>query len=615
MIRASVLLVVGVAVASCGDDRPSVPEDAAEVDAASPDALDAALIDAAIDTPIDAAIDAPIDAPPTVFPAFRNPVAQDDLALARAASARLGVGPTVSCDRCHALTRATFDRWLSETRTADACLTTLRPTSPDVTRAILECFRPGVGQPYEPGRLGIYTTAAGLAWFTTAFDDAWGAQAETARAAWLTDVEMPRSGGTLLTQADFDVVAEWFARGLPHLDQMLNDVPPPTGCTPDVQPAVAAHVAAMRTEGWRARNLDSGVLMHGCAGAVTARDCLASYPAAETAPRAAGWDSAFPAARLRLLYDYSYRSSFWTRSSADGRFVAHGGGAAGRSTVIDLTGPRQIPANASYDPGFFPDNSGFVIQGGSRPWCRQSLLTSAPAQITFTEPECSSVSVVGLYQHLGAVAGGDYWAVAGQFVSDNGFGEPSANFGATARLELTPMVWNGTSYVARPEVVMTTPYEGDTIISPSAKLLLSRTAFAGAQSGFTMRRLDATLSGASYTVSTPEIARYCVQGGKPAFSYDERWLVYHHWVRADEWSWMGYPSADDPAFQALITQGTANIFLLDLTTGATRRITAMNPGQAALFPHFRSDGWIYFIVKDDAGGERVVASDAALVLE
>ena len=29
----------------------------------------------------------------------------------------------------------------------------------------------------------------------------------------------------------------------------------------------------------------------------------------------------------------------------------------------------------------------------------------------------------------------------------------------------------------------------------------------------------------------------------------------------------------------------------------------MNPGQYALYPHFRSDGWLYFLVRDiNAGG-------------
>ena len=99
----------------------------------------------------------------------------------------------------------------------------------------------------------------------------------------------------------------------------------------------------------------------------------------------------------------------------------------------------------------------------------------------------------------------------------------------------------------------------------------------------------------------------------PAFSFDERWIVYHHWVQADDWQAMGYPSQSDPGFQALLGSATANLFLLDLTTGTSRRITSMAPGQEALFPHFRSDGWIYFIVKGATAGEVIAASDAALV--
>lgn len=42
----------------------------------------------------------------------------------------------------------------------------------------------------------------------------------------------------------------------------------------------------------------------------------------------------------------------------------------------------------------------------------------------------------------------------------------------------------------------------------------------------------------------------------------------------------------------------------------------MQPGQYALFPHFRSDGWIYFIVRtQNTSTEHIVASDAALTLE
>ena len=55
---------------------------------------------------------------------------------------------------------------------------------------------------------------------------------------------------------------------------------------------------------------------------------------------------------------------------------------------------------------------------------------------------------------------------------------------------------------------------------------------------------------------------------------------------------------------------------MDMATGVTRRVTMLNPGQYALFPHFRSDGWIYFQVRDsNSGREYAVASDAKLVLD
>jgi hypothetical protein len=40
----------------------------------------------------------------------------------------------------------------------------------------------------------------------------------------------------------------------------------------------------------------------------------------------------------------------------------------------------------------------------------------------------------------------------------------------------------------------------------------------------------------------------------------------------------------------------------------------MGPGQYALYPHFRSDGWMYFLVRTlGTTAEHVIASDAALL--
>ena len=53
--------------------------------------------------------------------------------------------------------------------------------------------------------------------------------------------------------------------------------------------------------------------------------------------------------------------------------------------------------------------------------------------------------------------------------------------------------------------------------------------------------------------------------------------------------------------------------LADLQTGKIVRITTVQAGQYALYPHFRADGWLYFLVRDmNTNTESVVASDAAL---
>ena len=53
---------------------------------------------------------------------------------------------------------------------------------------------------------------------------------------------------------------------------------------------------------------------------------------------------------------------------------------------------------------------------------------------------------------------------------------------------------------------------------------------------------------------------------------------------------------------------------MDLISGERTRITNMQPGQRALFPSFRSDGWIYYLVRTGSLPEYVVATDAAIVL-
>jgi len=154
------------------------------------------------------------------------------------------------------------------------------------------------------------------------------------------------------------------------------------------------------------------------------------------------------------------------------------------------------------------------------------------------------------------------------------------------------------------------------VLSPSAKLEITRVSGPNErQIGYVLRKVNATLGGVSYDISAPEIARYCLSGGKPNFSYDERWIVFHHYVTAADAQELGFTDASDPGFTPYLQKGAANVYLMELSTGQATRVTNMQPGQYALFPHFRSDGWIYFQVRDkNTTKEYIVASDAALTL-
>jgi len=570
------------------------------------------------------------DANPNVAPKFRNPlpdVADDELALH---ALQLLGGPVQgaddNCNACHGLTRARLRAWkdLSDDAMSD-CLTDLAVDTPAAAVPMIDCMRNNpsqVASPFDPARLGIYATGAGLEWFQYLFMLGHPEDGTTMFADFKNRVWMPRGGHNPFTQDEFDVVAEWFVRGLPKLDDLIPETPTGT-CTPSTTQAIKDHVATMATQGWQAANAENGITMFGCAGATNPHGCLTAFADAETTGYGATWDDDLPAQTIRILKETDYGSSYWTRSSADGRYVAQGGAssAGGGSTIIDLSDGSYIGTDAFYDPGFFPDNSGFAFQGEGAFLCNQSLLATDD-YIDYHEADCVHGESIGLYQHLGAgLGGGDYWTIDGQFSSDSGGGspqteDPPAFFDGSSWANFVPMVHTGTTYATKAPIAKDVPHEGDLVISPSATLLVSRLAGSGdKQNGFVVREVHATPSGDTYAIELTEVARYCEKGGKPAFSFDERWMVFHHYIGDADAVDLGFTGPDDPAFAAYRDKGAANLYLIDLKTGDKTRITDVKPGQYALYPHFRSDGWIYFIVRTvNALGEVVAATDAAMVV-
>jgi len=562
--------------------------------------------------PPDVAIDAP------VAPVFRNPVTLPDDQLAQQALTILGAsGGGTECNACHGMTRQHLRYWRALTDTSmSSCLTDLAVTSQQSAQQMIDCLRTMPSVPtsdFAVQHLGVAAAAARLPWFQYTFWRAYGDQGQAKLADFIAQAGMPKDTVPPLTQPQFDIVAEYFARGLPMLDTVLPQDPAPSTCTPGISADVAAHTTQLATTGWRAVNRDNMMAMFDCGTATDPKQCLADKT--DTTWGVHG--------TLRLLKDVTYQSSYWTRSSPDGRFVAHGVANVSGSYVLDLQRDATIPIDTQYDPGFFPDNTGFVFQGGPRNVCAMTVLTSNPASIAMTETGCSRIGQIGLYQHVGrALGGGDFFAIDSEFVSDDGghsptLQDPQAYFGQHGYADFTPMVFDGTQYIAHTQITVAQPYEGDSVLSPSATLEITRVAGPNdRQLGYVLRKVDATLTGSTYTINTPEIARYCIQGAKPAFSFDERWIVFHHYVTDADAQELGFTGPSDPGFAAYRTKGAANIYLMDLATGQPVRITNVQPGQYALYPHFRSDGWIYADVRDDnVGHEYMVASDAALLAE
>lgn len=583
-------------------------------------------------------VDAPI---PDEVPIFRNPVATPDAELAMQALRLMGstdAGATATlCNDCHDLTRQTIRNWVALSDAAlTRCLPDLTLAGGDAAAAAVVGCASDEGGLYAARNLGIFSTGGDLPWFRYVFAHGTSDFA-TEHERFLEQGVMPRDYETL-TQEQFDILAEWFIRGAPGLEDVVPADPLPTTCTPGVSQAMIDYVEARATNSWTTVNAASGMLMYGCAGASNALGCLASETLSSATTFGADWDdlgdSGVPGTTSRVLYNMDYRSAYWTRGSADGRFVSHGASRAPNLRFIDLagggTGPetgRVIGGDASYDPFFFPDDSGFVVQGRGTSICAMSVLTTGtPTMLNFDETGCSGTSI-GLYQHLAAALGGDdYWSIDStsdvQYATyDPGSTPTLSNPGVSrfssrnAHSSVRFYANSGAGFTLLGRTDIPHPYEGDAVVSPALGLMITRQAGVGGQLGFVVRTLTTTGTGGSRDIEGVEVGRYCINGGKPGFSYDERFFVIHRYVEASDAVEMGFTGASDPAFAPYLSQGAANIYLVDMATGEEHRITNMGPGQYALFPYFRSDNWIYYLVRTGGGGgtpERIVANDAAL---
>lgn len=530
-----------------------------------------------------------------------NAATSAEISQARTAVSLLA-GAQAHCNQCHTASKQDIQRWGAQMKEVeDTCLS---PSLSLTSEQRIECLKEDGF--FSAGKLGLYAAGVKTAQFATLFGN------DTAALADFRDsAGMPLGGENSLTDQQFASVKKWVLAGMPALDVALTD-PDLEPCRASITPALRNHMTAMHTDGWGARLADAATPMFGC-GEGSGEACLTSF-----ADISSTWSAPDANQTLRKLRDVPFRSHWWIRSSPDGKFT--GFGLNNSAKLIDLSKPGSdgiINVKASYDPQFFPNNEGFSFAGvgsGNGPIkvCKNSVMTNASSStpITLNEPGCSTI-ISSVYQTVGAALDNHLYLMStGTHVNDDaessGSG-PRPGFDGNASTILTPMVNDGNKFVPQRNVTLSLPFEGDQGLSPSNNLLITRFGGKAGKRGFKIRKLTVTETpgtggaAATYSATSDVIGTVCVSGAKPAMSFDERFIVTHEYV--------------DPADNAdNLPLKSANVVMVDLLTGEVVRLTTMKDRQYAFAPHFRADGWIYFVVRDmnNPNNETLVASDAAL---
>lgn len=562
--------------------------------------------------------------------------AQDGFERAQKVAGILGIGRDGACSSCHAMnSEQTLRRWArSYYRVEERCLDDQALTA----KERLYCL---ADQPADQelnikaSKLGFWSAGLHLETMNKVMQDALGSEeAQVLQDKLRQSTMMPLRAPTLLTEAEFSLVQDWVSQGMPYLNELLSPYQGPTQCESMLAPGMKEHLIQMKNWGWKKRNEDRGMLMFACGS--DQRSCFRQqrggqdiFPDVGSIPEFAGWKADLNA-EFRILTEVGQDTDYWIRSSADGRFIAYGGSPSG---VVDLQSLltqgelRRISVDAFYDPAFFPDDSAFVFQGYGTGICATSLLKNPlTTAIDFTEDACTAGDDVRipLYQAVGAsLDGADYLAATGDFRSDDGSGGvPYRIADARSKLLLQPLEFDGTRWSRGEAQSFDTPWEKDWGLAPSNQLLLSRLE---GRVDNELRHIGYQLYQLRKDMSNPEapsygkdlVGRLCFDGLKVGFSFDDRFIASYGYIKPDQYALLGYASPDDPEFQSRLNAGTANVFVFDLWTQKLHVVTHMGPGQYALFPHFRSDGWMYFMVYDQNSGKRrfVTVNNAVLLQE
>ncbi len=624
------------------------------------------------------------------------------------------------------LPRSQLIQMADQTKRVTDCLN--NPDNSDASKKVT-CFRSG-GAAFSRA-LGIYRATVKHESLLSIVKDSGATEVQQKQFAKL--IMPPGSDQNVFESIEsWQRIRDWLAAQPPNYNG-INAARPAAeaegkDCKEFISPELTAHVVSLqgpKAATWTKIHRDNKLPMFGCPEKNDfPKDPLACLTAF---PDRAEWAAKNPMAgvtafKLRELRKMPGFTSFWTRTSPDGRFVGNGGapdetrsegGRATRRTgrrgtdtgtntgtatddtsdlslgaaIDDLAVKnRRILVTASYDPAFSPDNTKYMFVGQI---CPMQPLRSTKTKTVNTDDEkgsgCFTDDDVTTYQSIGQEAGaGDRFTiiVPGNYEVDNSGGSPTGAadplFVPTNDMTIHSYTKDASGAFKATVVNAKTPNESQPSISVTSALLTQRFSpkrvndndfdndgggvfgpavqpqplvqpqpavdpfagggggdavqpgegsvlpdsalagggglnlagddeFAGVirKTGYRLRFVDKLRTdAASYDAAGDTTAsEICLKGNKAMMSFDDRFIVTHH--------------AIDQEDDATNAGKHADIWLYDILKKQSVRVTQTPPGTFALYPHFRADGWIYFLVREwDAAGQvrsdYILASDAAL---
>jgi hypothetical protein len=565
-------------------------------------------------------------------PFFTKPKAE---AVLRSISADVP-GHSTRCLGCHQPNLPTIREWGAKTKDVlDRCLLSERDAQgrPIDPKWRIECLKGPGSKHFRANELGFIATGVNAQYLSDFFYAAYGMPGFVLFDQFSKEAGMPKGGQNSMKGSEFENLLGWIQEGMPFLDELLgSDQPSGRVCVEKNSQKFKDYLKKREDSSWKSYHQDRGTSFFACTANQAPSTCFTKkgpdgkdlYPDVRSESFSKTWNADPSKTQMRLVKKLPARTSFWVRTTPDGKYLAAGlyepverNTKKYSSAILDLTKPlSQINGDdvtlvqGEYDPSFTPDGLGFMMQRQDRTTgicSMDAVLRASGKTIDFTETGCSLGSI-DTYQSLGMpLNSSEAVALAGVYRSDDAGGartppqDPRPNFDGTSSVDLTRLTFNGTGYTFGETKNITTPYLGDWMLGASTEMAVARratTSISGeqVQIGFDFSLLSRKKDG---SVEFSSEASFCNSGAKGTISYDERYFVYHHYVTADDYAEFGFESARDPAFASYYqNEITANIYWIDLKTGIRRRLTTMRPGQVAAFPHFRADGWIYFLVRN-----------------